>query len=101
MFPPSLACEFGAVGKIHPCIFPAKSVSRFIIPPSWRMNLEVDMKQTFDSWTDYDNWLIQNYDKYAVVSLDEESGKVSAEYIEKSEWEAELKKNDPGKAGKS
>lgn len=29
-----LACESGAVGKIHPCIFPTKSVSRFIIPPS-------------------------------------------------------------------
>ncbi len=59
------------------------------------------MTQTFSSWTDYDNWLIQNYDKYAVISLDENSGKISAEYIEKSEWEAEQKRNELEESKKS
>lgn len=50
------------------------------------------MTQSFGSWTEYDNWLIQNYDKYAVISLNEDQGKISAEFIEKSEWEANQKK---------
>lgn len=51
------------------------------------------MTQTFDNWTDYDNWLIQNYDKYAVTNLNEENGKVTAEYMDKSEWEASQHKS--------
>ena len=50
------------------------------------------MTQSFGSWTEYDNWLIQNYDKYAVISLNEDQGKISAEFIEKSEWEPNQKK---------
>lgn len=52
------------------------------------------MTETFNSWTDYDNWLIQNYDKYAITSLNENQGKVIAEYQEKSEWEKTQKHSD-------
>lgn len=50
------------------------------------------MTQTFNSWTEYDNWLIKNYDKYAITSLNENEGKITAEYMGKAEWEAEQKK---------
>lgn len=45
------------------------------------------MTETFNFWTDYDNWLIQNYDKYAITSLNEAQGKIIAEYQDKVEWE--------------
>lgn len=59
------------------------------------------MTRTFNGWTEYDNWLIQNYDKFAITSLNEEQGKISAEYMDKSEWEAERKKAEDEEAKKS
>lgn len=50
------------------------------------------MTQTFPSWTEYDTWLIQNYDKYAVISIQEDKGVILIEYIEKAEWDASQKK---------
>ena len=49
------------------------------------------MTQTFESWTEYDNWLIQNYEPYAFTSVNEVEGKIVVEYIEKAEWEARQK----------
>ena len=34
------------------------------------------MTQTFDSWTDYDNWLIQNYDNNSIYKVEEVGGKI-------------------------
>ena len=45
------------------------------------------MTESFDTWTAYDNWLIQNYEKYAMTSLNEIDGKVVVEYVEKADWE--------------
>lgn len=45
------------------------------------------MTESFNTWTEYDNWLTQNYDKYAMIKLDEIDGKVVVEYIDKAEWE--------------
>lgn len=59
------------------------------------------MTRTFNGWTEYDNWLIQNYDKFAITSLNEEQGKITAEYMDKSEWEAERKKAEDAEAKKS
>lgn len=59
------------------------------------------MTRTFNGWTEYDNWLIQNYDKFAITSLNEEQGKITAEYIDKSEWEAERKKAEDEEVKKS
>ena len=50
------------------------------------------MTQSFDNWTTYDDWLIQNYDKYAVTNLNEQDGKIVAEYMEKAAWD-ELQKS--------
>ena len=47
------------------------------------------MTESFNTWTEYDNWLIQNYEKYAMISLDEKDGKVVVDFIEKAEWEKE------------
>jgi len=44
------------------------------------------MTQSFESWTDYDNWLVQNYEKYSVYKLEEVEGKVLAEYCEKKDF---------------
>ena len=45
------------------------------------------MTQTFENWTEYDDWLIQNYDAYSIYKVDEKDGKIFVEYMEKEEWE--------------
>ncbi|WP_294429547.1 hypothetical protein [uncultured Treponema sp.] len=45
------------------------------------------MTETFNTWTEYDEWLIQNYEAYAMTSLNEIDGKVVVEYMDKAEWE--------------
>ncbi|MDY4902390.1 MAG: hypothetical protein SO116_05905 [Treponema sp.] len=45
------------------------------------------MKMTFDSWTDYDDWLIQNYSNFEIYRLNETDGKIEAEYCTKEEFE--------------
>lgn len=47
------------------------------------------MTESFDTWTAYDNWLVKNYEQYAMTSLNEIDGKVVVEYMEKSQWEQE------------
>lgn len=42
----------------------------------------------FKNWTEYDDWLIKNYENFCVVSIKDENGCVRADYMEKSEWEA-------------
>lgn len=44
------------------------------------------MTQTFDNWTEYDNWLIVNYDKYAIYNIIDSEGRITAEYMDKDEW---------------
>ncbi|MCR4823261.1 MAG: hypothetical protein K5873_10380 [Treponema sp.] len=50
------------------------------------------MSETFNTWTEYDNWLVQNYEQYAMTSLKEIDGKIIVEYMTKEDWEAEQKK---------
>lgn len=45
------------------------------------------MTQTFENWTAYDDWLIQNYDAYSIYKVEEKDGKIFVEYMEKAEWE--------------
>ncbi|MBR0032774.1 MAG: hypothetical protein IJP61_10895 [Treponema sp.] len=52
------------------------------------------MTSEFDNWTVYDDWLIENYDKYAVTDVSEKNGKVEIVYIDKSEWLAKNLKSD-------
>lgn len=52
------------------------------------------MTQTFSNWTEYDNWLVKNYEQYALTSVNEENGAVTAEFIEKAEWEAIQRKEE-------
>ena len=51
------------------------------------------MTMDFENWTAYDDWLIENYDKYAITSLKDNGGAVSIEYCDKDAWQA--KKNAP------
>ena len=46
------------------------------------------MKETFDNWTSYDDWLIQNYDKYAIFNLEDKDGKIFIEYCDKNDFTA-------------
>jgi hypothetical protein len=48
--------------------------------------------QDFDSWTSYDEWLIQNYNDYGITSVEEKDGKIHAEYMDKAEWTEEAKR---------
>ncbi|MCR5605539.1 MAG: hypothetical protein K6F69_01810 [Treponema sp.] len=45
-------------------------------------------KEEFDNWTSYDDWLIQNYDKYAIFNLENKDGKVFIEYCAKDDFAA-------------
>ena len=46
------------------------------------------MEQTFENWTEYDNWLIQNYDQFSIYKIAEEAGKVHIEYCAKADFPA-------------
>ena len=46
------------------------------------------MEQTFESWTDYDNWLVQNYDQFAVYKVEEQGGKIYIQYCNKPDFPA-------------
>lgn len=41
----------------------------------------------FSNWTEYDDWLMQNYDDFAVTSVEENNGKIEIKFMKKSEWE--------------
>ena len=49
------------------------------------------MTETFNTWTEYDAWLIQHYDEFAMTKLDEIDGKVVVEFMPKAEWEKQEK----------
>ena len=46
------------------------------------------MEQTFESWTDYDNWLVQNYDQFAVYKVEEQGSKIQIQYCPKADFPA-------------
>ena len=46
------------------------------------------MEQTFESWTEYDNWLVQNYDQYAVYKVEEQGDKIQIKYCAKADFPA-------------
>ncbi len=43
------------------------------------------MTSTFDSWTAYDDWLIENYPNYNIYKVNEVDGKIEIEYCKKGE----------------
>ena len=49
------------------------------------------MTESFNNWTEYDAWLIQNYEQFAMTSLNEIDGKVVVEYMTKEDWEQDQK----------
>ena len=46
----------------------------------------------FSNWTEYDDWLMQNYDDFAVTSVEENNGKIEIKYMKKSDWDSVQKK---------
>ena len=46
------------------------------------------MEQTFESWTEYDNWLVQNYDQFSIYKIDESNGQINIKYCAKSDFPA-------------
>ena len=44
------------------------------------------MEQTFETWTDYDNWLVQNYDQFAIYKVEEQGGKIQIQYCPKEDF---------------
>ncbi len=44
------------------------------------------MTESFDSWTDYDNWLVQNYDNNSIYKVEEVDGKIQIEYCTKADF---------------
>lgn len=46
----------------------------------------------FSNWTEYDDWLMQNYDDFALTSVEENNGKIEIKYMKKADWETVQKK---------
>ncbi|MCR4899416.1 MAG: hypothetical protein K5907_01190 [Treponema sp.] len=44
------------------------------------------MVMDFESWTDYDNWLVQNYENFSIYKVEEASGKIHIEYCNKADF---------------
>ena len=44
------------------------------------------MTKSFDNWTDYDNWLVQNYDQFSIYKVDQTEGKINIEYCSKADF---------------
>ena len=42
-----------------------------------------EITQGFSDWTSYDNWLIDNNDKYSVTNLNEVNSRIVAVYFAK------------------
>ncbi|MBQ3671626.1 MAG: hypothetical protein II921_09170 [Treponema sp.] len=55
------------------------------------------MTSEFENWTVYDDWLIENYDKYAVTDVVEKNGKITIEYMDKADWLLKNAKSDKKK----
>lgn len=49
-------------------------------------------KLTFNNWTEYDDWLVQNYADNAIYSVNEVNGKIEIEYCSKAEFMEETKR---------
>ena len=46
----------------------------------------------FSNWTEYDDWLMQNYDEFAITSVEENNGKIEIKFMKKSDWDSVQKK---------
>lgn len=58
-------------------------------------------KMEFNSWTDYDNWLIENYQNHAIFSVNEVDGKIKAEMCAKEDWQKFKEEQDSASGEKA
>lgn len=56
---------------------------------------------SFDSWTEYDNWLIANYNENSIFKVNEIDGKVEIEYCDKEAFMAYQKQLEEERDAKS
>ena len=54
-------------------------------------------KMSFPNWTEYDDWLVKNYSENAIFKVDEIEGHIEIEYCAKSEFQAEMRREDEAK----
>lgn len=54
-------------------------------------------KMTFENWTEYDDWLVQNYGENSIYKVNEVNGKIEIEYCDKADFQAEMKREDEEK----
>ena len=45
------------------------------------------MTETFNTWTEYDDWLKQHYEEYAITKVEEIDKKIVVEFMTKADWE--------------
>lgn len=55
-------------------------------------------KMSFPNWTEYDDWLVKNYSENAIFKVNEIEGHIEIEYCAKSEFQAEMRREDEAKA---
>lgn len=51
-------------------------------------------KKEFANWTEYDDWLVQNYAENAIFSVNEVNGHIEIEYCAKPDFQAEMAKEE-------
>lgn len=51
-------------------------------------------KMSFANWTEYDDWLVKNYSENSIFKVNEINGKIEVEYCAKTEFQAEIKREE-------
>ncbi len=54
-------------------------------------------KKQFSNWTEYDDWLVQNYAENAIFRADEVDGHIEIEFCPKKDFQTEMAKADAEK----
>ncbi len=54
-------------------------------------------KMSFANWTEYDDWLVKNYSENSIFKVNEINGKIEVEYCAKTEFQAEIKREEEEK----
>jgi len=58
-------------------------------------------KMEFANWTEYDDWLIQNYGDKAIFEVNEVDGKICIQYASKEEFNEDKKQREAEEKAKS
>ncbi len=53
-----------------------------------------EQTRTFKNWTEYDDWLVQNYGTNAIYSVNEVNGSIEIKFCPKADFAEETKQSE-------